>query len=200
MSAVIGCVLPAGVGGAIRRVIIEDLEDLQKLVGGYIEPLTAQASEDFFITMLVNENGRAEDLEMNWVASALFKREIVGDVVLVRAQADNNEEFMDLPTDFISWLEERHMPRVADAYNQTMMVSALFKFAVTENLIAEEEVEKFLASTMVFLEGGEITEEEQKLTTEFIDRVISVVEERVSDGMGDELAEEIYDFLKEGGN
>jgi hypothetical protein len=200
MSAVIGCVLPAGVGGAIRRVIIEDLEDLQKLVGGYIEPLTAQASEDFFITMLVNENGRAEDLEMNWVASALFKREIVGDVVLVRAQADNNEEFMDLPTDFISWLEERHMPRVADAYNQTMMVSALFKFAVTENLIDEEEVEKFLASTMVFLEGGEITEEEQKLTTEFIDRVISVVDERVSNGMGDKLAEEIYDFLKEGGN
>lgn len=201
MSA-IGCVLPAGVGGSIKRVIIEDLDDLQKLVGGYIEPLTAQASEDLFITMLVNEDGHSQDLEMNWIASALFMREIVGDVVLVRSADENGvlaDDFMDLPTEFITWLETKHMPRVADAYNQTLMVSALFKFAVMENLIPEDEVDEFFNDTMIYLEGGDIDPELQKKTTEFINKVIAVVEEKVTNGLGDKLAEEIYEFLEKGG-
>ena len=202
MSATIGCVLPAGVGGSIKRVIIEDLDDLQRLVGGYIEPLTAQIADDLFITMLVNEDGRTQDLEMNWIASALFMREIVGDVVLVRASDENGvlaDDFHDLPTEFIAWLEEKHMPRVADAYNQTLMVSALFKFAVVENLIPEDEVDEFFQDTMVYLEGGDIDPVLQKRTTEFINKVIAVVEEKVTNGMGDKLAEEIYEFLDKGG-
>ena len=202
MSSAIGCVLPAGVGGSIKRVIIEDLDDLQKLVGGYIEPLTAQVADGLFITMLVNEDGRTQDLEMNWIASALFMREIVGDVVLVRASDENGvlaDDFMDLPTEFITWLEEKHMPRVADAYNQTLMVSALFKFAVMENLIPEDEVDEFFNDTLVYLEGGDIDPELQNKTTEFINRVIAVVEEKVTNGLGDKLAEEIYEFLEKGG-
>jgi hypothetical protein len=202
MSAVIGCVLPAGVGGQIKRVIIEDLNDLQKLVGGYIEPVTAQFAEDFFVTMLVNEEGIQQDLEMNWIASALFMREIVGDVVLVRAQDDNGvlaDDFLDLPTEFIGWLEERHMPKVANAYNQTLMVSAMFRLAVQENLIPEDEVEQFFIDTMVYLEGGEIAPELQKKTTEFIDKVIALVEEKVTANLGDKLADEIYEFLDKGG-
>jgi hypothetical protein len=202
MSAVIGCVLPAGVGGQIKRVIIEDLNDLQKLVGGYIEPVTAQFAEDFFVTMLVNEEGIQQDLEMNWIASALFMREIVGDVVLVRAQDDNGvlaDDFLDLPTEFIGWLEERHMPKVANAYNQTLMVSAMFRLAVQENLIREDEVEQFFIDTMVYLEGGDIEPELQKKTTEFIDKVIALVEEKVTANLGDKLADEIYEFLDKGG-
>jgi len=202
MSAVIGCVLPAGVGGQIKRVIIEDLNDLQKLVGGYIEPVTAQFAEDFFVTMLVNEEGIQQDLEMNWIASALFMREIVGDVVLVRAQDDNGvlaDDFLDLPTEFIGWLEERHMPKVANAYNQTLMVSAMFRLAVQENLIPEDEVEQFFIDTMAYLEGGDIEPELQKKTTEFIDKVIALVEEKVTANLGDKLADEIYEFLDKGG-
>ena len=202
MSATIGCVLPAGVGQSIKRVIIEDLDDLQKLVGGYIEPLTAQVADDLFITMLVNEDGHTQDLEMNWIASALFMREIVGDVVLVRSADENGvlaDDFMDLPTEFITWLETKHMPRVADAYNQTLMVSALFKFAVMENLIPEDEVDEFFNDTMIYLEGGDIDPELQNKTTEFINKVIAVVEEKVTNGLGDKLAEEIYEFLEKGG-
>lgn len=202
MSATIGCVLPAGVGQSIKRVIIEDLDDLQKLVGGYIEPLTAQVADDLFITMLVNEDGHTQDLEMNWIASALFMREIVGDVVLVRSSDENGvlaDDFMDLPTEFITWLETKHMPRVADAYNQTLMVSALFKFAVMENLIPEDEVDEFFNDTMIYLEGGDIDPELQNKTTEFINKVIAVVEEKVTNGLGDKLAEEIYEFLEKGG-
>lgn len=202
MSATIGCVLPAGVGGSIKRVIIDDLDDLQKLVGGYIEPLTAQISDDLFITMLVNEDGHEKELEMNWIASALFMREIVGDVVLVRSADENGvlaDDFMDLPTEFITWLETKHMPRVADAYNQTVMVGALFKFAVMENLITEEEVDEFFNDTLVYLEGGEIAPELQKRTTDFINRIVAVVEEKVTNGAGDQLADEIYEFLEKGG-
>lgn len=202
MSEVIGCVLPSGVGKSIKRVIIEDLEHLQKLVGGHIEPLTVQVADDLIITMVLNEDGRQQDLEMNWIASALFMREILGDVVLVRATTDDGEfanGFTDLPSEFITWLEERHMPRVADAYNQTLMVSAMFRLAVQEKLITEEEVDEFFTQTMTYLEGGEISPELQEKTTQFIDKVIAVVEEKVTAGLGDKLADEIYEFLDKGG-
>lgn len=91
------------------------------------------------------------------------------------------------------------MPRVADAYNQTLMVSALFKFAVVENLIPEDEVDEFFKDTMIYLEGGDIDPDLQQKTTEFINKVIAVVEEKVTNGLGDKLAEEIYEFLDKGG-
>jgi hypothetical protein len=200
MSSV-GCVLPSGAYKQIKRVIIEDLDDLQKLVGGNIEPLTVELEDGFFLTMFVNEDGHEKNLDMNWIASALFMREIVGDVVLIRVTptGEDSGEFADLPSQFITWLENKHMPKVADAYNQTLMVSAMFRLAVTENLISEEEVEEFFNETMQYLDGEEITPEVHKRTTDFINRVIAVVEEKVTNGLGDTLADEIYEFLDKGG-
>jgi len=71
--------------------------------------------------------------------------------------------------------------------------------AVQENLIPEDEVEQFFIDTMVYLEGGEIEPELQKKTTEFIDKVIALVEEKVTANLGDKLADEIYEFLDKGG-
>jgi hypothetical protein len=54
------------------------LSDMQKAVGGYIEPVDV---DDF--TVMVNEEGLLIDLPLNLIASALSGRQLVGDVCIV---------------------------------------------------------------------------------------------------------------------
>lgn len=57
------------------------LEEAQRLVGGYVELLLIENGE---AQMLVNEDGLSKHLPRNMGASALARRTIVGDVVVLR--------------------------------------------------------------------------------------------------------------------
>lgn len=58
------------------------LEDLQELVGGYIEVVRCTVSRIGF-TLLVNEEGRLNALDENFTASELFDMPLVGPVLLL---------------------------------------------------------------------------------------------------------------------
>ena len=61
-----------------------NLDTLQKAVGGYIEHIAVSRNCDVY----VNEHGRINDLPYNFMASALVKDDVVGDVVV----AINNKD------------------------------------------------------------------------------------------------------------
>ncbi len=74
------------------EVLIENkLETFQRLVGGYIQPVTI----DEGVVLLCNEEGKLHGLEPNFFLGAIGDL-IVGPVVIVGAQGD---EFVDLPKD-----------------------------------------------------------------------------------------------------
>lgn len=81
-------VLFKGVGQPVRALTIKnDLEDMQSLVGGYIE--TVQLTEN--VVMVVNEEGKLHGLEPNFL---LWNDYIVGDVFFCGV---DGEEFADCP-------------------------------------------------------------------------------------------------------
>lgn len=70
------------------------LEKFQELVGGYIEAIPA--NDDGSIIMVVDEEGRLKDLEVNiWIGN----EPIVGNVVFVRNTGDG--EFSSLTDDMV---------------------------------------------------------------------------------------------------
>ena len=75
----------------IEVLIENDLETLQRIVGGYIEPVTI----DEGIVLLCNEEGKLHGLEPNFFLGAIGDL-ILGTVVIVGAQGD---EFVSLPED-----------------------------------------------------------------------------------------------------
>ena len=58
------------------------LEELQKLVGGYIELIRLPLDKS---TMVVNEEGLLHDLPFNSLASSIAGRHVVGNVVILTA-------------------------------------------------------------------------------------------------------------------
>lgn len=57
------------------------LEELQEVVGGYIE--IVRSYQDLDEVLVVNEEGRLKGLPINELASLVAKRMIVGDVVVL---------------------------------------------------------------------------------------------------------------------
>jgi len=58
------------------------LEEMQQIVGGYIEPLRVE-HEGHIRTMVVNEEGKLIRLPLNIRASEIAGREIVGNVFIL---------------------------------------------------------------------------------------------------------------------
>ena len=73
------------------------LENLQKAVGGYIEPVNIHGKKYLYC----NEEGVYASLSLNPVASFLTNRQILGDVVLVEFTKKDIQEIEDLYRDYL---------------------------------------------------------------------------------------------------
>ena len=89
-------------GVTVRDIDIEDkLEELQRAVDGYIETLTLIPDK---CVMIVNEEGKLRELEINLAASAVANQTIVGPALVVGV---DGEEFCDIPEDIARYIKRR---------------------------------------------------------------------------------------------
>lgn len=196
MSAVTGLLLGAGVGATVEPVIIDKLETIQGYVGGVIDAVTQQVSKDICAVGYVHDEGLILDLEMNWIASALFMREIRGPVVLVNGfneACEYDGDNHDLPDAFVEYMQTWFLQKVAETYNESTMVVAMLEMAVTEGITTDEEVDKLMTMLESVSEGGDI--EEMKTVAEKLKNVIVEFDEKMADKTTDKLVDEIYEFL-----
>lgn len=73
--------------------IVTELEEMQKIVGGYIE-IVPLAPVEFGFALVVNEEGRLRGLPFN---CRLFGQGYVGDMLMVKTRGSG---FTDMPEDF----------------------------------------------------------------------------------------------------
>jgi len=79
------------VDGTMEEITIDkqnSLEQMQKIVGGYIEVVPVAGGK----TLVVNEEGLLQQLPINHKASALYNDTIVGDVILCTLEELEDEE------------------------------------------------------------------------------------------------------------
>ncbi|MEV8135189.1 DUF3846 domain-containing protein [Microbacterium aurantiacum] len=77
--------------GELAIAAFAELEDYQRAVGGYIETVNLDDRHD----LIANEEGLIQRLPMNLIASAIAKRPLVGDVVIVGFD-DASGDFVDV--------------------------------------------------------------------------------------------------------
>ena len=117
--------LPGGDQFPEIRDVPNELEALQELVGGYIEPVPMRVMISADIRLLVNDEGRMQGLKPNRFATAWYSgvinqylssydpRVIVGPAVGVGVDGDEFTDVSDYQMHFISamtvipWSEER---------------------------------------------------------------------------------------------
>lgn len=195
MSAVTGLLLGAGVGATVEPVIIDKLETIQGYVGGVIDAVRQQVSKDICAVGYVHDEGLLLDLEMNWIASALFMREIRGPVVLVNGFNEANEydgDNHDLPDAFVEYMQTWFLQKVAETYNESTIVVAMLEMAVEEGVATDEEVDEL----MIMLESVSKGDTEQmKVIAEQLKDILVSFDERMADKTTTKLVDEIYEFL-----
>ena len=188
--------LQAGVGGDVIPVEVNGYKEIQDKVGGLFDVVRQQVSDDIVAVGYVHDEGLLLDLDMNWIASALFMREIRGDVVVVNGYSPEGEydgDDYDLPPAFIDYMKTNFLARVAHSYNESVIMSAAFDYVLDNGLMAEAEVNELLAA----MESSGHTAEELRELRDRMERVIELVNDHQAGKATDQLVTEIYDFLKE---
>jgi len=135
--------LPCGIGSEIEPAIVGDLESIQQYVGGCIDAVRTELEDGTVIVGYCHDEGLILNLETNWFASALFNRQLAGPVVLVSGTSPSGEydgENYDLPENFYKFLTTNFTKRVADTYNETMIMSAGIALARQIGILDEEEM------------------------------------------------------------
>lgn len=198
MSAITGLLLNTGVGASIDTVEVTDLESIQGYVGGLIDAVRQPIDDDIYVIGYVHDEGFILDLEMNWIASALFGREIRGNVVLVNGNNDVGEYDgynHDLPSDFIEYMKTAFLARVATTYNESQIILALLQSAASDDIIEPEKLDELL---VVLAEAVETGDDDATIKAgELMRNVLAQIDQTMANQATDTLVDEIYDFLKE---
>lgn len=199
MSTVHGLLIHSGVGAQVERIQVGELADIQDRVGGTIDAVRKQVSKDICAVGYVHDEGLLLDLEMNWIASALFMQEIRGPVVVVNGFSKDCEydgDNHDLPDVFIKYMQTKFIDKVAETYNESKLVQAMLEYAFTKDIMTETQIETLLKQLDIAVQGDE--EAMDYVNSEF-KRVYDMVEQEMATGATDQLVDEIYEFLQKNG-
>lgn len=193
MSTVAGVLLRAGVQVEPEQVFVSDLESIQGMVGGTIDAVRAEYN-DVVIVGYCHDEGLLLDLPMNWMASALFTRELRGDVVLVSGTSPDGNydgENYDVPPPFVRWLSTTFIARVAESYNMSNIITDALSSAVDRGFVTMTEIEE----VMQFMVGAANRDE----SDEAMKKLSKLGETILERGLAHEesgLIDEIDEFLK----
>lgn len=123
--------------------MVGDLESIQHYVGGCIDAVRTELEDGTVIVGYCHDEGLLLGMETNWFASALFNQQLCGPVVLVSGTSPDGEydgDNYDLPEQFYKYLTTKFTKRVAETYNETMIMSAGIALAKRVGIVDADEM------------------------------------------------------------
>ena len=127
----------------------DSLQVLQKCVGGLIDTvkvsaMNAENDEQMVLVGYVNDEGLLQKLPLNPLASVVFNRELVGDVVLVsgtnpESGAYDGENY-DLPMEFINYIMHIY-PQIIRGMQFSKGLAAAVAIAYRSGVITKDDLD-----------------------------------------------------------
>lgn len=178
--SVAGVFIPAGVGVTPEPVLVGDHTHISEMVGGIFDAVTGVLGEDNVFVGYINDTGAVDGLELNYVATALFQRELHGDCVVVwgsNAEGVYDGENHDIPEAVASWICDGLVRFTASRYNEAVMVQQLLEAAVENGVATQQEVDTLrndLYGNVTHGDWDGLADAEARLVT-LLDRVTEVL-------------------------
>lgn len=143
--SVAGMFLPAGTNVVPEPCIVGDHNDIQEKVGGIFDAVTNAYGDDNQAVFVgyVNDTGLVDGMPLNYLATALFNRELHGDCVVVWGLDSDgvyDGENHDLPQQACEFISGQLLLWTAEQYNEAVLVSVLLREAVERGFATKEEV------------------------------------------------------------
>jgi hypothetical protein len=157
--------LPAGINVRPQEVLYTDYLDIQQYVGGHFDAVRVNArsayNDNVTLVGYVHDEGMLIGLEDNWLAMAIFRQPLVGDCLIVSGTNPTTGEYdgesYDVPEELCDYITGPMVDTVAEAHNQTMVVSEALDWAELSGALSDEDLD-FLSKELFRLH-----EEEQGL-------------------------------------
>ena len=200
MSVLSAVLLKSGNGVIPEPVVVNGLEDIQSWVGGYVEAVRVDAQQtdgsgkEITLVGYCHEEGLVRDMEMNWLASALFKTQIRGNVVVVAS--DGGEEDCDVPDILVRWLMTTFTHRVVDSYNQASVVSAMLEYALENNLVPKEEIAELMEAIGNDIDNDKRTDAVTDKLNTLLEKLTNAISNDVSQEDSEAFVSDIENYLK----
>lgn len=143
----VGMFLPAGVGVEPEPCFVDNHEDISReLGGGMFDVVVTTMGRDSGTQFVgfVRDEFMFDGSEYNYLATALFKRDIRGGCVVMWGVDETgiiDGEIYDLPDGVCQFLREDLHSFVAESYNQSVMSALLVDVGVACGLVSEEWAE-----------------------------------------------------------
>lgn len=142
--------LPAGINVTPQEVLYNDYKDIQQYVGGHFDAVRVNArngrnDENVTLVGYVHDEGMLIGLEDNWLAMAIFRQPLVGDCLIVSGTnpvtGEYDGESYDVPEELCEYITGPMVDTVAEAHNQTMVVSEALDWAELSGVLSEEDLD-----------------------------------------------------------
>jgi hypothetical protein len=140
----VGMYLPAGAGVEPEPCFVDNHEDISRELGGGMFDVVVESMgrpEDTQFVGFVRDEFMFDGSEYNYLATALFKRDIRGGCVVLWGVDDTgmiDGEIYDLPGHAYDFIREDLLQFVASSYDQSVMGALMIDTAVTEGALSEE--------------------------------------------------------------
>lgn len=152
MTTISATILPAGARVEPQPVLIgTDAESIQSIIGGYFDVVTVEVENDEGDTCVVigyvHDEGLLLDLDHNYLATALFQRDLRGPCVLVSGTSpdgDYDGECYDLPSWVWEGISTDLVNRTAKTYNKAQLLQFGLRHAVSEMLCDRKELKDLI--------------------------------------------------------
>lgn len=176
-----GMLLPCGSGVVPEPVLVNGLDSLNMMVEGTIDAVTTTLGTDgdAVIVGYINDEGLILGLEFNYIASALFGREIVGNCVIVwglNSDGVYDGESYDLPSDIVDFINNQVMETVATGYGTASILGVFCNIAMELGIESEDDIMWRSEQLMLSAQIGNIDSEHDSHIDFFINMIHKVLE------------------------
>jgi hypothetical protein len=173
----IGILIPADLNQAPKLVPVCDHRDIQEQVGGVFDVVVTKVSstpdpdddpDAFDLVAYVHDEGLLLDLPMNERACMVFRRQVVGDVVLLSGtnptSGDSDGDNYDVP----SWFRQAIMggmldERAQSAHTMADAMASAVELAIVDGLFDEEQMEFIFMAMHANAEGVQVPREVREI-------------------------------------
>lgn len=188
----VGIYLPSGVNVSPEPIFIEDAESIKSAVGGYFDVVTTDCGSNnkMLFVGYVNDEGIIENLDYNYLATNLFRRELYGNCVVLwglNEEGVYDGENHDIPGSMFEVLQTTLTESTALAYNMSVGMAEVCNYA-TDNGIADRDL---LESAILVLHslstGNDIDPDRVQAAMGFMIKTLIDVSDDVEDSPDDSM-------------
>lgn len=201
MSIKIGMFLPCGSGVSPEPIFIEDYNSIQEAIGGHFDVVRHDVHDNGehkgVIVGYVHDEGLLLGQQMNFLATNLFKRNLVGDCVVLWGTSPNGAydgDDYDMPDFMVEYIQSELIESTSEAYNQSMMMGMAVKYAVKHGYISLDDAKDI--ANRLHQASVRSNKEEMLSTWKEMDALIKWVADHAEDNSSD-MDEFIMEMLDE---